>query len=74
MKNISTVKEPEKKNYKTMETHNDADYIVGSGILAAASWATAIQPYFSLAASIAAIVVSVMGIVNYVKKWKERKN
>lgn len=57
-----------------METHNDADYIVGSGILAAASWATAIQPYFSLAASIAAIVVSVMGIVNYVKKWKEGKN
>jgi len=57
-----------------METHNDADYIVGSGILAAASWATAIQPYFSLAASIAAIVVSVMGIVNYVKKWKEEKN
>ena len=57
-----------------MEPHNDADYIVGSGILAAASWATAIQPYFSLAASIAAIVVSIMGIINYVKKWKEGKN
>jgi hypothetical protein len=55
-----------------MEHHNDADYIVGSGILAAASWATAIQPLFSITASIAAIVVSIMGIINYIKRWKEK--
>lgn len=54
--------------------HNDADYIVGSGLLAAASWATAIQPYFSLGASIAAIVVSIMGIINYIKQWREKRN
>lgn len=57
-----------------MQHNNDADYIVGSGILAAASWATAIQPYFSLMASVAAIVVSLMGIINYIKQWKEKRN
>ena len=57
-----------------MQHNNDADYIVGSGILAAASWATAVQPYFSLMASVAAIVVSLMGIINYIKQWKEKRN
>lgn len=56
-----------------MQHNNDADYIVGSGILAAASWATAVQPLFSIGASVAAIVLSIMGIINFIKKWKAEK-
>jgi len=50
---------------------NDGDYIVGSGILAAASWAASVQPIFSVLASIGAIVLAIFGIVNYIKKWKK---
>ena len=53
--------------------NHDSDYIVGSGLLAAASWATAVQPLFSIMASIAAIVLSIMGIVNFIKKWRNEK-
>ena len=52
---------------------HDSDYIIGSGILAAASWATAVQPIFSILASIAAIVLSIMGIINIIKKWRNEK-
>ena len=53
--------------------NHDSDYIVGSGLLAAASWATAVQPLFSIMASIAAIVLSIMGIINIVRKWRNEK-
>jgi hypothetical protein len=52
----------------------DTNYIVGSGILAAASWATQVQPILSVLASIGAIVLAIFGIINYLKKWKREKN
>ena len=52
---------------------HDSDYIIGSGLLAAASWATAVQPIISIIASVAAIVLSIMGIINIVRKWKNEK-
>jgi hypothetical protein len=54
---------------------NNGDYLIGSGILAAASWAETVQPIFSVIASLGAIVLAIFGIVNYWKKWKrEEKN
>jgi hypothetical protein len=49
---------------------HDSDYIIGSGTLAIASYATAVQPILSDLASIGAIVITIFGIVNYIKKWK----
>lgn len=53
---------------------NDSSYIAGSGLLAFASWATSVQPIFSVFASIGAILLAIFGIANYIKKWKQQKN
>jgi hypothetical protein len=50
--------------------NNDDDYLIGSGILAAASWAETVQPIFSVIASLGAIVLAIFGMINYWKKWK----
>jgi len=52
---------------------HDSDYIIGSGTLAIASYATAVQPILSDLASIGAIIITIFGIVNYIKKWKKEK-
>lgn len=56
-----------------MTNNNEGPLIIGTTLLAATSWASAHQAEFSIAASVAAILLSAFGIVNYIRKWK-RKN
>jgi hypothetical protein len=53
--------------------NQDGNYVIGSGMLALASWATTLQPVFSILASIAAIVLAIFGIINYLRKWKQTR-
>ena len=55
-----------------MSNHEGA-IITGATILTATSWAAEHQPWFSIAASCATVIIVIFGIINYFKKWK-RKN
>jgi len=54
--------------------NNDGAIITGTTLLTATSWASANQPWFSIAASCATIIIVIFGIINYLRKWKQTKN
>jgi len=54
--------------------NSDGALITGTTLLTATSWASANQPWFSIAASCATIIIVIFGIINYLKKWKREKN
>jgi hypothetical protein len=56
-------------------TNNEGAIITGTTLLTATSWASANQPWFSIAASCATVIIVIFGIANYLRKWKrEQKN
>lgn len=54
-------------------SNNEGSIITGATILTATSWAAKYQPWFSIAASCATVVIVIFGIINYIRKWKTKK-
>ncbi len=52
---------------------NDEHYIGGTWLMVLTSWVVEAQQSLSLIATSAAIVLSCMGIANYIMKWRKRK-
>ena len=53
--------------------HNEGAIITGTTLLTATSWASANQPWFSIAASCATIIIVIFGVINYLRKWKRNR-
>jgi hypothetical protein len=52
-------------------TNNEGAVITGATILTATSWAAKYNPWFSIAASCATVIIVILGIINYLKKWRK---
>jgi len=52
--------------------NQDQSFIAGATVLTATSWAATYQPLFSIAASCGTLVLVIFGVVNYLKKWRNR--
>ena len=52
---------------------NEEHYIGGTWLMVLTSWIVEAQQSLSLIATGAAIVLSCMGIANYIMKWRKRK-
>jgi hypothetical protein len=52
---------------------NESGLILGTTLLAATSWAASHQAEFSIAASIGAVLLSIFGIINYIRKWRKNR-
>jgi hypothetical protein len=52
---------------------NEEHYIGGTWLMVLTSWVVEAQQSLSLIATCAAIVLSCMGIANYIMKWRKRK-
>lgn len=52
---------------------NEEQYIGGTWLMVLTSWLVEAQQTLSLIATSAAIVLSCMGIANYIIKWRKRK-
>jgi hypothetical protein len=52
---------------------NEEHYIGGTWLMVITSWVIEAQQSLSLIATSAAIVLSCMGIANYIMKWRKRK-
>ena len=50
----------------------DFDYINGTMLLIGTAWFTEYHEVFSTLAHICAIVLSIFGMINYIKKWKRK--
>jgi len=54
-----------------MNSH-EGSIITAATLLTATSWAAKYQPWFSIAASCATVIIVIFGIINYLKKWKRK--
>lgn len=52
---------------------NDQHYIGGTWLMVLTSWVIQAEQSLSLIATGSAIVLSFMGIANYIMKWRKRK-
>jgi hypothetical protein len=52
--------------------NQDQSFIAGATLLTATSWASKYQPMFSIAASCATVILVIFGVINYLKKWRNR--
>jgi hypothetical protein len=52
---------------------NDEHYIGGTWLMVLTSWVVEAQQNLSLIATTGAIILTCMGIANYIMKWRKRK-
>jgi hypothetical protein len=50
---------------------NNENYIGGTWLMVLTSWVVEAQPILDIVATTGAIGLSVMGMINYIKKWNK---